>query len=82
MSRKKAEKTVTEKRVVLKSGRTKKEVGAWQFYSIYDFCRGFGATRNFANEIANWCRDRAICGEEYSGDGYSIQIVEREVIVC
>lgn len=81
MSRKKVEKTITERRVVLKSGRTKKEVCNWQFYSIYDFCRGFGATREVANEIANWCRERANCGEEYSGDGYSIQIIDREVAV-
>lgn len=80
MGRTKVEKTANERFAKLKSSGFKKEVRAWQYYSVYDFCRSNGATRAKSEEIARWCRDKAVGGDKYNGERFTIEIVEREVV--
>jgi len=75
-------KTEIERFAVLKEGKSKREVKAWQYYSIYDFCRSLGEDRSMSDKIARWCQREAVGGEYYEGKGYKISIVEREVSAC
>ena len=80
MARKQAE-PVKERFAVMRSGRHRKEVKAWQYYSIFDYCRSFGCERDEADRIAKWCREKAAAGDIRELAGLSIQIVEKEVAV-
>ena len=76
MARSKEVKEVKEKYAVLKSKRFKKTVKAWQYYSIFDFCRSFGRSKEDANWVAEWCM-RAKPGDYLnSDDGFEISIIE------
>lgn len=78
MARKQNE-PVKERFAVMKSGRYKKEVKAWQYYSIFDYCRSFGCDRDEADRIARWCREKAVAGDTREAGELSIRIVEKEV---
>ena len=78
MARRKEAEKEKVKVAVMKCGRVKKVVKVWQYYSIIDFCRWFGETREKAEEVAQWCRQKADVGERYSTDIYSIEIKEVE----
>ena len=73
------EKTVVEKFATLRSGRKKKTVKAWQYYSVFEFLRWQGETAEEADRIAKWCRDKASDGETLEKDGYSITVKEKEI---
>lgn len=80
MARRKDEVAVKDRYAELISGRKKKLVKAWQYYSIVDFCRGFGRSREDADWIARWC-DKAKNGDYLEADeGFKIRIVERECV--
>ena len=81
MPRQKTEKTAKVRYAILISGKHKKEVKAWQYYTIFGFCRDHGEMSQNANNIALWCRDRAKDGEAFESSGYSIKIEEREVVI-
>ena len=78
MARRKEAETVVDRYADMRSGRYKKTVKAWQYYSIYDFCRSCGESQLLSDKVAKWCMNKAKDGESYSGDNYVIMIVERE----
>ena len=80
MARPKKEEPVKELFVVMKAGRERRTVKAWQYYSIYEFIRGCGVSREKADEIARWCREKATDGDRMDADeGFTIRIEEREI---
>lgn len=82
MARTKKEETAKERFAILKAGKEKREVKAWQYYSIFDFCRSFGRSREDADQIARRCRDKALDGAVLAvSEGAMIRIEEREVPV-
>ena len=50
-------------------------VKVWQFYSIFNFCRSYGASKDEAGSVARWCQ-KAEAGESRKGEGYLIRIME------
>lgn len=75
----KVQESVKEKFATLKVGREKLTVKAWQYYSIFNFCRLAGAERTEAEEIARWCRADASDGDRKEAGDLIISIAEREV---
>lgn len=71
----------TEQFAVLKFPKYKREVKVWQYYSIFDFCRSAGCSREKSDELARWCRDRRTTGDEIAEGELTIRIVEKEVSV-
>ncbi len=74
---KKVEEKKTDVFVVMTGDDMKSVVKRWQYYSIYDFCRGYGVSKGVAGQIAKWC-NKAKIGESVGGSGFRIQIVEKE----
>lgn len=68
-----------ERFAVMRHGNVKRVVKDWMYYSIFNFCRENGETRQRSDEIAKWARDQAKAGEKYETSGYSITLEEREV---
>ena len=80
MPRLKKEAVETDRYAVMTGYRMKKVVRAWQYYSVFDFCRWFGKDREESDRIAKWCRDKAVAGDSVEEDGFSIRIEERVVL--
>lgn len=52
-------------------------VKRWQYYSVFNFCRYYGASADEAGQVAKWCMNAEI-GDSRKSDGYLIRIMELE----
>jgi len=52
-------------------------VKAWQYYSIFNFCRFSGASSEEANAVARWCKNAEV-GDSKKLNGCLIRIMELE----
>lgn len=76
MARQKPTEVKPERYAVLRrAGREQGRVKAWQYYSIYGFCRECGETKEGADRVARWCRG-ASPEETLDRGGYSVGIIE------
>lgn len=72
---------VKDRFAVMRTGRFEREVKAWQYYSVFDFCRMAGYDREQSEEIAKWCRDQAKAGDVREWTDLTVRIVEKEVVM-
>ena len=79
MGRAKTPATARELFAVMTSAGHKEVRKVYQYYSVFSFCRDCGETKEVAQEIGRWVRDKAQAGDSYHGANYGIEIVEREV---